>query len=364
VKANLAVPRHAAAAPSPTPAPPPPPVPLTVGRPGQDPEGWLPPESAERLRRLRQAYRGLIAQREDLRQRAQRRRDELGRLEVARSEAAAVPTHTGLRIWNAADLRNSARMDAGPLDVRVAVASEDRAAMLLRLDQDIAAARAELDRLLEEDARLAEQAAPRGALLRDVENWLKRAAGLPRGAVQRGPAPKPPPAGADLRGLVDDLRRQISACRAELDLVREAPYPAKAAKAAAAAMLERLARPPNVGTAIASGGEPALPKTVIHAVGAAPALVVDAVGLLVWACGDVLRDRLNMLIDDASDDARALDAQQRAERSADARREMLAAERAEVAAVEAAELAGLAIGYRPDTDGRALLRLADTVVWP
>lgn len=295
----------------------------------------LPPKAAERFHRLldahetfggaygsaAEAYRDARATRERLDNRVR----EVERTEAGRHDAPGDPPY------------------ASP--VGLAQQERDRA-------------KAEEDRAMRRRDQIAAQ---RPADYRPLIDWVRA---LPPGTVivDRQTPPPALPKGRSFTEAVGEARERVEQIRADIHQAEAAPLPSAIVKERARAEIAALAArgAPGVAAMVDYGERIRWPEAPVRMVGE---VVVrgdapDVLGLLAWLFKDQLAERLDELVDEASDDTSALSPADRNRRVAELQSELLEAERLEVALIDAAAEAGIPISYRRDVAPQALLAVS------
>jgi hypothetical protein len=215
--------------------------------------------------------------------------------------------------------------------------------------------------------------APRAQLLRNVEDWLRVnstrydfAQATVQAKAQKGETPA---------AAVDRLRRRIRELTAEQNRVESAIYPLATAVQVAKDFISARARPPvasscleHAGPLLDDGGrliEQAIvfPKMQLHAgvataqgPGVAIKDVEDHIGFLCWLMPDLIVATITEeLLRPESDDANALDHNQRRTKLATIAQDRLLLEAEEVELMFAALTAGVVIEPRGDCSPQAFL---------
>ncbi len=229
----------------------------------------------------------------------------------------------------------------------------------------VTAARVQLVSMREDLADLNERYGRRdggslSALVQRIEEFLGRRGRAPLQIVHiDAPVLKK---GISVPEAIEARRRRLRELAADLRAVEQTPWPSNVTKQMARAQMEELAkrgRPDVFGLVercqpIEWPMLPATPATI-----ELPQMIrVDALALVAWALGPALVAAVEREIDEISDDAAALVAEQRMERRQQINGDMLAVEREEEALVELAEAEGITVRRRSDADPRAVLGLS------
>jgi hypothetical protein len=197
-------------------------------------------------------------------------------------------------------------------------------------------------------------------------------------APYNGPDLKKPKPGEDVLVAIERCRKEIAGLQAELASVRAAPIMASAARQKVRDQIEALAargRPDAYPVieygedlrwaervesftvvGVAEGPDRPLP---LRALAGGP--VADTLGLIVWLHRDLLLAKLDEEINAVADDAAALNDTARSAKLESLRARLLAATRQECGLIK---LAHGEVAYRPETDPRAILELADSAPPP
>jgi hypothetical protein len=230
-------------------------------------------------------------------------------------------------------------------------------------------------RMGEAEARRAARAAPfnaLGQLLTRVDDWLLDHASpgsqLP---LHTGGATKPAKPG-NIAAAIEQSRKRLAKARADLAEVKAAPVPSTQAKEAARSFAKAIAEKgrPDVYRVIEGGASISFPndRHIVNvnsglpgggsASGGGAAILPDPVAIAAWLDPQAFTARLEAEIDAAADDARALDDETRATRTAELQAAILETEREECALMELAAAEGVDAIWRNDVDPRAVLGLA------
>jgi len=302
--------------------------------------------------------RGVLDQRQEIRgQVAEARRildgyEELQRTGGLIRETPLPPSASGARGFTRAP--DEGRLKQARQDL---VNLEERLARLEQLAADHAARREVLDELLQRLGQWLDSVPADAA----ITEWKPKAAPtLPRGRSHLE--------------AVHALRGQIDHLAADRREIQASPLPSSECKTVARAQIAAMAArgAPSVFALIEGGGSVAWPEVDMKGIasvagesgaasGYATVRGVDALAVLCWAHADTLVAAIEMEIDQSADDKNALTPQERQARLTAIDAEILSVERSECSFIEAA---GDAAMHRPDTDPRALLRLADDLPPP
>lgn len=202
-----------------------------------------------------------------------------------------------------------------------------------------------------------------GALVRNVESFLKS---LPEHSrIVTAPSVSARPAkGEDLTVAVERRRARLRELDADAHRAKSAPLPSADAKRLAREQLDKLAErgAVNVSPLIEGGGPFRFAEDYQNIVveGAGGRAVgthwgIDVEATLAWVFRDQFVAKIEAEIDAGSDDASALSTQQRAERIDEIARDRLLVEREEESLIGVAEQNGLAVMRRTDASPIAVL---------
>lgn len=307
--------------------------------PQNDPTDWLPPEAADKLRKLRQHVADLRAVVPIFEERHEASNANI----AAEQHLRRLQAHPSLGGFDLADD-----------DVRVV------------------AARRELEKLAGDLKRLNDLNEVRSAAWRaashtlaSVEAWLK--SGRPSGTVleDHGDASEPRLLkGENILDAVERLRRRARELKADAHRIRSAPYPSSYCKQQARAQVEALAQRGAVSVArlIEHDGPVEfatmrVQSTVFNAQAGAVAFaeLPDTLALTAWLHKDALIAALDGEIDAEGDDAAALTPEQREQREAEVMADLLACERDESELVWQAQAQNLPAEHRADCSPVAIL---------
>lgn len=240
-------------------------------------------------------------------------------------------------------------------------------------------ASAEWQRLSDEMSRRSEIARPIRELLASLRSYVER--DLASVATIEAAAPVAVPAlkaGEQWAEAIKRQRAKIEKLHDDLQAIHDAPQPSSIAKEIATAEITALAEKgrPSVAGLIDGAREIGWPGNwrlaeVAFGQDGRPLARVghdrreaDALALAAWLHKDELIAAIHREIDDAADDASALDPATRAKKVGQFQAAVLEAERIEEGMVRAAIEAGQPIQRRPDADPRAVLGLADHMPAP
>jgi hypothetical protein len=227
---------------------------------------------------------------------------------------------------------------------------------------EVRKARQQLESLREDLARLNalykdSTGAELKPLLGQLENFVRGRRTFQLARQETPPVRK----GETIQSAIENRRRRLRELAADRESVGRAPWPSSVTKAKAREQFAALAvrGRPDVFELVERGGPVGLPTLpVFPGAEERPPVIrdmVDAAALIAWALGPTLVDAIEREIDELSDDARALTAEQRREKLNEIAADMLAVEREEEALIEVAEGEGLAVLRRLDADPRAVL---------
>jgi hypothetical protein len=241
-------------------------------------------------------------------------------------------------------------------------------------DNRVVTAKKNLAKLTDDLSRLKQRSEQRAAawqvcsrVLSSVEEWLKtgRPANCTLEAVETE-LPKPARGENALLDQIENRRRRVRELRADLHRVESSCLPSNDAKAMVRAEIEALATrgAVDVTPVIEHGGKIAWPMITVRSTvygqsagTVAFAEVPDMLGILAWFIRDHVIKVLDGEADAEGDDANALSAEEREQRSAVLLGDIVDIERQEAELVFAAQAQGISVEHRGDVSPLALLGL-------
>ncbi len=308
----------------------------------------LPPEAKRRFNVLRDAVSDDAAIGSGFSAQTLDKMDDKTRAQKRRGEIKANPDYIGIT------------------DDHEAIREQDRL---------IAEAAATLARLNARAEKHQAVAAPRAALLRDVEAWIRRVA--PDHDLVDFELVEPPKLGKSETPAtaIDRVRRRLRELDADAHRINSAPFPSSYAKQVAAAHINQLAEAaaPYVGHLVELGGplivagkqeeemivwptkQTSAEVSTAAGGGVAIGQTVDVVGLLAFLFRDQMLAAVSKLVDEESDDKAALTHEQRREQLAVIKTDREAVEQEESFWLWQAYDAGVIVEPRADMTPAAFL---------
>ncbi|UGY27178.1 hypothetical protein HU675_0010695 [Bradyrhizobium septentrionale] len=242
---------------------------------------------------------------------------------------------------------------------------------IAKLEREIAEANAEIQGLQPRAEILSATISTNQALLRHLESYAK--AHFKGTEAQLGkPVAQPQLTKNETwNEAIEKRRRRIRELRAEADRVRAAPLPSSVVLQREIERINDLAEmgKPDAFDAIERGADLqwptiAIDESVWGGHGRIKIKTPDAMALIAHLFRDQMIAAAKAAIEAAADDDAALSDVDRAKLIGEAERDALAVEREECALIRAAKAAGQPVLFRPDTDPRAVLGLADDMPAP
>lgn len=240
---------------------------------------------------------------------------------------------------------------------------EEESPAARELNAQIAACKAEIERLREVVEVRAARATQIGSLVRNLEKFVGEIADNAR--VIAGPALAARPAkGEDIVAAIERRRARLRELTADAHRVKSAPLPSADAKRLAREQIDKIAArgQVNVSPLIEAGHPFRLPQAFASIVteGSAGKAVgtlwhIDVEGVLAWMLRDLMLTKIEAEIEACADDANALSTEARAAKFAEIARDRHLVECDEENLIQTAERKGLAVMRRPDADPRAVL---------
>jgi hypothetical protein len=207
-----------------------------------------------------------------------------------------------------------------------------------------------------------------GLLVKHLEKYAKST----KGEVRLGKPVAAPklPKGESLDDAIETRRRRLRELAANVDRYRAAPLHSSVVLQAEIRRIDAHAKrgAPDADPAIETGAALTWPvvrfREVFPIVGKLEFERPDTMAILCHLFRPQMIEAAKAAIAAAADDAAALSDADRARLIGEAQRDALAVEREECALVKAAIAAGQPASFRPDTDPRAMLDLADDMPAP
>jgi hypothetical protein len=229
------------------------------------------------------------------------------------------------------------------------------------LEDDLAAARDEVERLETEMTALQSKQSP---LVQKILAWGSGLA-LNGQQLEAFTGRLKIPTG-DPRRIIEDLRGELTKSRSRLNQISQAPFPAAYAKEIARRFVaEQSNKGIDTLRCLELGYPPVIPQTMLVPHGAVSFPDPDAVSIIFWLWPDLIAQRLCEDIDHLVEpDVEALTPDQRKRLEGEVLAETLQLERIEQAVISAAEEAGNPIPRRGDSDPRAVLQLSSALPAP
>lgn len=301
----------------------------------------LPPQAAERLRKLRV------------------RRDDAFAVTVPHAELQALTVE---------------RQQAEQRLKQLRAHPHDFGFKLLETDARVVAQQKLVDKLSGDLKRLNERSEARsaawnaaGRVLTNVEDWMKNA--RPHSTILQDVETSLPKLlkGESITDAIARLQRRVRELRADQHRVSSSPFPSSFAKARMREMVQQLGQrgapdPTNLLEHDAAIVWPTM-RTQVQIFNGPPEAIgygetFDVVGLIAWALKDTLTKRLDALIDENADDGAALSHTDRELRTSEIMADLAAVELDEGALVWAAMEQKLPVEFRSDINPVAVLQVA------
>ncbi|MHC6150544.1 hypothetical protein ACVSQB_01985 [Bradyrhizobium elkanii] len=241
---------------------------------------------------------------------------------------------------------------------------------IITLDRDIAACIEAAARLQPRAEQYFATVASIDVLVRKLEDYFNQVK-LVEVPMAKSVAPPKLSKNETLMDAIEARRRRVRELAANNEAYRAAPQPSSVVLQAEIDRINAAAElgAPNAIDAIESGASLEWPTLDIDEAvwgghGRIKVKTPDVMSILSYLFREQMIAAATKAIADAADDAAALSDADRARLIGEVDRDALAVQREEVALIKEAKAVGVPVSYRPDTDPRALLGLADELPAP